>query len=116
LIFKLGGRYETRQDENMEDKAVELVDKLWENVLCHGTEEQKAQFCGTILDAAVAGNVEFVAKTIRTYPCTIWRENANDRHMFSLAVLNRQVEVFNRYAHCHTWFINVHARFINIIN
>ncbi|KAJ8423007.1 hypothetical protein Cgig2_020930 [Carnegiea gigantea] len=55
---RFGDRYQARQNKNMEDKGLELFDKLWGKVLRNATKEDREYFCETVIDTAKAGNLE----------------------------------------------------------
>ncbi|KAJ8423006.1 hypothetical protein Cgig2_020929 [Carnegiea gigantea] len=99
----ISGRYEARQNKNMHDKGLELVDKLWGKILRDGTKEHRELLCLTVLDAVKNGNVELIVKIFRTYPPAIWKIDQNKRNTFFLAILNRQVKIFNLIYELQGW-------------
>ncbi|KAG2668057.1 hypothetical protein I3760_15G142700 [Carya illinoinensis] len=50
---------------------------------------------GVLFDAAMSGNVEFLAKFLRTFPGLIWARNERKRSVFHIAIIYRQENVFN---------------------
>ena len=87
----------------MDDKGLELVDKLRGQILRAGTTERTVLLRLTVLDAVKNGNVELIVKIFRTYPPSIWVLDQNGRSIFSLAILNRQVEIFNLIYELQGW-------------
>ncbi|EOX96906.1 Ankyrin repeat family protein, putative [Theobroma cacao] len=80
------------------DQALQLVKSLWEKVL-QQTHERMWSLVEhptvLMLDAAEAGNVEFLVQLINLYPDLIWRVNGQKQSIFHYAILYRHESVFS---------------------
>ena len=71
---------------------------IWKKVLKRSDEEISDLIrrpSGVLFDAAMSGNVEFLALLLRNYPDLLWEVNEKGQTIFHVAVLHRHVEVFN---------------------
>ncbi|WRX14424.1 protein of unknown function DUF3447 - like 10 [Theobroma cacao] len=79
-------------------QALRLVDSVWKKVL---QLEHEMMWCLIehpsilTLDAAEAGNVEFLIQLINSYPDLIWRVNKDNRSIFHVAILYRHESIFS---------------------
>jgi len=69
-------------------------------------------FSYSVVPATKAGNVEFVAKMIGTYPRSIWKNDENGINIFGLAIQNSQVQMFNLIHEIRGWK-RLHLGFTN---
>ncbi len=83
----------------MSSPANELFERIWEQVLKKKSYEEISELfrrpSGVLFDAVVSGNVEFLALLLRKYPDLLWEVNEKQQSVFHVAVLHRQVHVFN---------------------
>ncbi|KAM3742102.1 hypothetical protein ACB098_07G045500 [Castanea mollissima] len=80
------------------ESAHELLAMIWKKVLKRSDEEISDLIrrpSGVLFDAAMSGNVEFLALLLRNYPDLLWEVNEKGQTIFHVAVLHRHVEVFN---------------------
>ena len=78
--------------------AFGLLERIWEQVLLRSNEEISELIrrpSGVLFDAAMSGNVEFLAVLLCKYPDLLWEVNEKKQSVFHVAVLHRQVHVFN---------------------
>ena len=71
---------------------------IWKQVLERSDEEISNLIrrpSGVLFDAAMSGNVEFLALLLCKYPDLLWEVNDKAQSVFHVAVLHRQVHVFN---------------------
>ncbi|XP_057511605.1 ankyrin repeat-containing protein NPR4-like isoform X1 [Actinidia eriantha] len=82
----------------MHMQAVELVKRLWDQVLLLD-DSKISEFIRTpsrlLFTAAELGIVEFVTLLIRSYPDLIWKVDDQSRSIFHVAVAHRQKKIFN---------------------
>ncbi|KAK9989389.1 hypothetical protein SO802_029628 [Lithocarpus litseifolius] len=78
--------------------ARDLLERIWEQVLQQSDEEISdliSRPSGVLFDAAMSGNVEFLALLLFEYPDLLWEVNEKGQSVFHVAVLHRHVHVFN---------------------
>ncbi|KAM3742123.1 hypothetical protein ACB098_07G047100 [Castanea mollissima] len=78
--------------------ARDLLERIWEQVLQQSDEEISdliSRPSGVLFDAAMSGNVEFLALLLCEYPDLLWEVNEKEQSVFHVAVLHRHVHVFN---------------------
>ena len=78
--------------------ARDLLERIWEQVLQQSDEEISdliSRPSGVLFDAAMSGNVEFLALLLCEYPVLLWEVNEKGQSVFHVAVLHRHVHVFN---------------------
>ena len=82
--------------ENKRQKALKLVQRLWEKVVLLSDSRISNLIAEPelIFDAARQGNLEFLLILIREYPDLIWKFDENDHTIFHIAVSNRTEEIF----------------------
>ena len=71
---------------------------IWKQVLERSDEEISNLIrrpSGVLFDAAMSGNVQFLALLLCKYPDLLWEVNDKAQSVFHVAVLHRQVHVFN---------------------
>ena len=71
---------------------------IWKQVLERSDEEISNLIrrpSGVLFDAAMSGNVEFLALLLCKYPDLLWEVNDKAQSVFHVAILHRQVHVFN---------------------
>ena len=76
----------------------DLIERIWEQVLQRSDEEISDLIrrpSGVLFDAAMSGNVEFLALLLRKYPDLLWEVNEKEQSVFHVAVMHRHVHVFN---------------------
>ncbi|XVE94265.1 hypothetical protein REPUB_Repub01dG0266700 [Reevesia pubescens] len=85
-------------DRSSLNQALGLVNSLWKKVL----ELQHEEIWNLMehpsiltLDAAKAGNVEFLIQLINSYPDLIWRVNTDNQSIFHVAILHRRESIFS---------------------
>ncbi|KAK9989410.1 hypothetical protein SO802_029649 [Lithocarpus litseifolius] len=80
------------------ESAHEVLAMIWKKVLKRSDEEISDLIrrpSGVLFDAAMSGNIEFLALLLRNYPDLLWEVNEKGQTIFHVAVLHRHVEVFN---------------------
>ncbi|KAL7087660.1 hypothetical protein ACP275_13G081600 [Erythranthe tilingii] len=78
--------------------AYRLLDCLWNTVISQGDVETAGLTENTtklFFTAAESGNVEFLVELIRRYPDFLYKVNESKHSIFHIAVLHREVQVFN---------------------
>ncbi|XP_030942869.1 ankyrin repeat-containing protein ITN1-like [Quercus lobata] len=87
------------QDSSPNYSARELLESLWKQILqCSNAEEISDLIrmpSGVLFDAAKSGNVEFLAVLLRSCPELFWEWDEKNRTLFHVAIIYRQVHVFN---------------------
>ena len=76
----------------------ELLESLWEQILERPNDEITKLITKPsviLFDAAMSGNVEFLALLLRKYPDLIWEVDEKGRSVFHVAVVHRQEHIFN---------------------
>ena len=76
----------------------DLIERIWEQVLQRSDEEISDLIrrpSGVLFDAAMSGNVEFLALLLCKYPDLLWEVNEKEQSVFHVAVMHRHVHVFN---------------------
>ncbi|KAK9226940.1 hypothetical protein WN943_011988 [Citrus x changshan-huyou] len=79
-------------------QALELVKRLWEQVLLLDDSkigELLRKPSRLLFTAVELGNVEFLMVLIQMYPNLIWKVDDHSRSMFHIAVVHRQEKIFN---------------------
>ncbi|KAL6992072.1 hypothetical protein U1Q18_010183 [Sarracenia purpurea var. burkii] len=88
----------TYSRKSMNIQAVELVKRLWDQVLLLD-DSQIGKLIRTpsrlLFTAAELGIVEFVTVLIRSHPDLIWKVDDQNRSIFHVAVAHRQEKIFN---------------------
>ena len=80
------------------DSAHKLLESLWEKVRLHSEQEISdliSHPSRVLFDATMSGNVGFLAVLLHHKPDLLWQLNENNQTIFHVAVLYRQVHVFN---------------------
>ena len=80
------------------ESADELLEMIWKKVLKWSDEEISDLIrrpSGVLFDAAISGNVEFLALLLRNYPDLLWEVNEKGQTVFHVAALHCHVQVFN---------------------
>lgn len=82
--------------ENKRQKALKLVQRLWEKVVLLSDSRISNLIAEPelIFDAARQGNLEFLLILIREYPDLIWNIDENGYTIFHTAVLHRRKRIF----------------------
>ncbi|KAK9681621.1 hypothetical protein RND81_10G015700 [Saponaria officinalis] len=93
------GKGVSDQDQSREPKvALELVQRLWNEVVKH-EDEDISHLIGypwrLLFVAAKLGKVEFLTVLIRSYPDLIWKVDENRCSIFHIAIIHRHEEIFN---------------------
>ncbi|XP_050261978.1 ankyrin repeat-containing protein NPR4-like [Quercus robur] len=86
------------KEGSMPISARKLLEMIWKQVLERSDEEISNLIrkpSGVLFDAAMSGNVEFLALLLCKYPDLLWELNDKAQSVFHVAVLHRQVHVFN---------------------
>ncbi|KAL7211060.1 hypothetical protein ACSBR2_014025 [Camellia fascicularis] len=82
----------------MHTQAVELVKRLWDQVLLLD-DSKIGELIRTpsrlLFTAAELGIVEFIIVLIRSYPDLLWKVDDQSRSIFHVAVAHRQEKIFN---------------------
>ncbi|CAL5346555.1 unnamed protein product [Camellia sinensis] len=82
----------------MHTQAVELVKRLWDQVLLLD-DSKIGELIRTpsrlLFTAAELGIVEFITVLIRSYPDLLWKVDDQSRSIFHVAVAHRQEKIFN---------------------
>ena len=76
----------------------DLIERIWEQVLQRSDEEISDLIrrpSGVLFDAALSGNVEFLALLLCKYPDLLWEVNEKEQSVFHVAVMHRHFHVFN---------------------
>ena len=76
----------------------DLIGRIWEQFLQRSDEEISdliGRPSGVLFDAAMSGNVEFLALLLCKYPDLLWEVNEKEQSVFHVAVMHRHVHVFN---------------------
>uniref|UniRef100_A0A5B6YR97 PGG domain-containing protein n=1 Tax=Davidia involucrata TaxID=16924 RepID=A0A5B6YR97_DAVIN len=82
----------------MHIQALELVKKLWKQILLLDDSEIGELLRSPsrlLFTAAELGIVEFLTMLIQSYPDLIWKVDDNSRSIFHIAVAHRQEKIFN---------------------
>ncbi|XVE94266.1 hypothetical protein REPUB_Repub01dG0266800 [Reevesia pubescens] len=85
-------------DRSALNHALGLVNSLWKKVLGLQHEEiwNLVEHPSILtLDAAKAGNAEFLIQLISSYPDLIWRVNIDNQSIFHIAILYRHESIFS---------------------
>ncbi|KDO40245.1 hypothetical protein CISIN_1g037778mg, partial [Citrus sinensis] len=90
------GFFSAKDIENKRQKALKLVQRLWEKVVLLSDSRISNLIAEPelIFDAARQGNLEFLLILIREYPDLIWNIDENGYTIFHTAVLHRRKRIF----------------------
>ncbi|XP_030943519.1 ankyrin repeat-containing protein ITN1-like isoform X4 [Quercus lobata] len=103
-LLKIVARYTSLYFKNFYKQASmpildrDLIERIWEQVLQRSDEEISDLIrrpSGVLFDAALSGNVEFLALLLCKYPDLLWEVNEKEQSVFHVAVMHRHVHVFN---------------------
>ncbi|XP_030942476.1 ankyrin repeat-containing protein ITN1-like isoform X2 [Quercus lobata] len=103
-LLKIVARYTSLYFKNFYKQASmpildrDLIERIWEQVLQRSDEEISDLIrrpSGVLFDAALSGNVEFLALLLCKYPDLLWEVNEKEQSGFHVAVMHRHVHVFN---------------------
>lgn len=98
LSYSVPGMRAILDPKLMHLQALELVKRLWEQVLLLDDSkigELLRKPSRLLFTAAALGNVEFLMVLIQMYPNLIWKVDDHSRSMFHIAVVHRQEKIFN---------------------
>ncbi|ESR61923.1 hypothetical protein CICLE_v10014428mg [Citrus x clementina] len=97
-IYSVPGMRAILDPKLMHLQALELVKRLWEQVLLLDDSkigELLRKPSRLLFTAVELGNVEFLMVLIQMYPNLIWKVDDHSRSMFHIAVVHRQEKIFN---------------------
>lgn len=79
----------------LHERALELVEKLCDEMINMSEKEVDCMFLDSILLAVENGIHEIVKKILDAYPSVVFAIDHKGRHVFQLAAKNRHEKVFN---------------------
>ncbi|KAK4564350.1 hypothetical protein RGQ29_006427 [Quercus rubra] len=103
-LLKIVARYTSLYFKNSYKQASmpildrDLIERIWEQVLQRSDDEILDLIrrpSGVLFDAALSGNVEFLALLLCKYPDLLWEVNEKEQSVFHVAVMHRHFHVFN---------------------
>ncbi|KAK9938933.1 hypothetical protein M0R45_015644 [Rubus argutus] len=96
--FLPGVKFPFQRKLNQADVALQLVQRLWEEILKeeHENVMKLIKYPSNLLfDAAELGNYEFLAVLMSSYPELVWETDEKNRTIIHVAVLHRHASIFN---------------------
>ncbi|KAM5585125.1 ankyrin repeat-containing protein ITN1-like [Rosa sericea] len=96
--FLPGFKFAFKRNLNQADKALHLVQRLWEEILKdeHDDVMRLIKYpSNLIFDATELGNYEFLAALMSSYPELVWETDEKNRTIIHVAVLHRHASIFN---------------------